>query len=81
MPLFLAWAVSVAVAARAIVHFGFRRGGMVGASLVAAGNLILVSERHFSGVIVFVVHRRPGGLRAGHGADLAEASFWPCSMR
>ena len=30
MPLFLAWAISVAVAARAIVHFGFRRGGMIG---------------------------------------------------
>ena len=27
MPLFLAWAISVAVAARAVVHFGFRRGG------------------------------------------------------
>jgi hypothetical protein len=42
MPLFLAWAISVAVAARAVVHFGFRRGGMIGSALVAAGNLTLV---------------------------------------
>jgi len=42
MPLFLAWAISVAVAARAVVHFGFRRGGMLGSALIALGNFILV---------------------------------------
>jgi EmrB/QacA subfamily drug resistance transporter len=47
MPLFLAWAISVAVAARAVVHFGFRRGGMIGSALIAAGNLILVGGAIF----------------------------------
>jgi multidrug resistance protein len=42
MPLFLAWAVSVALAARAVVHFGFRRGGLIGSGLITLGNLILV---------------------------------------
>ena len=37
MPLFLAWAISVAVAARAVVHRGFRFGALVGSALVAAG--------------------------------------------
>ena len=67
MPLFLAWAISVAVAARAIVHFGFRRGGMVGAGLVAAGNLILVSGAEFpanSGVL-FIVGLAVCGLGMG----------------
>ena len=47
MPLFLAWAISVAVAARAVVHFGFRRGAMIGSALIAAGNLILVGGAIF----------------------------------
>jgi EmrB/QacA subfamily drug resistance transporter len=42
MPLFLAWAISVALAARAVVHWGFRRGGIIGSSLAALGNLVLV---------------------------------------
>ncbi len=42
MPLFLAWAISVALAAKAVVHYGFRRGGMVGSALVALGTLGLV---------------------------------------
>lgn len=41
-PLFLAWAVSVTIAARAVVRFGFRRGGMGGAGLVVVGTLGLV---------------------------------------
>ena len=68
MPLFLAWAISVAVAARAIVHFGFRRGGMVGASLVAMGNLILVAGASRSGMvsgILFVVGLAVCGLGMG----------------
>jgi EmrB/QacA subfamily drug resistance transporter len=36
-PLFLAWAVSVAFAAPAVVRFGFRRGGIFGAGLVVIG--------------------------------------------
>ena len=54
MPLFMAWAVSVAVAARAVVHFGFRGGGMVGSALIVLGNLILVIGRLF-----------PSGLEPG----------------
>jgi hypothetical protein len=42
MPLFIAWAVSVALAARAVVHFGFRRAGLIGSGLITLGNLILV---------------------------------------
>ena len=47
MPLFLAWAISVALAARAVVHYGFRRGGMVGSALVALGTLGLVMGTTF----------------------------------
>ena len=47
MPLFMAWAISVAVAARAVVHFGFRSGGMVGSSLIALGTLVLVGGATF----------------------------------
>ena len=41
-PLFLAWAVSVTVAAKAVVRWGFRRGGMFGAGLVSVGMLGLI---------------------------------------
>ncbi len=42
MPLFVSWAVSVAVAARALVHHGFRRAGLIGSGLVVLGMLMLV---------------------------------------
>jgi len=42
MPLFLTWAVSVALAARAVVRWGFRRGGLIGSGLITLGNLVLV---------------------------------------
>jgi MFS family permease len=42
MPLFLSWAISVAVAARAVVHRGFRFGGLLGSSLITVGSLGLV---------------------------------------
>jgi MFS family permease len=42
MPLFLTWAVSVALAARAVVRCGFRRAGLIGTSLITLGNLVLV---------------------------------------
>ncbi len=42
MPLFLSWAISVAFAARAIVHHGFRRAGMIGSALAAVGLSCLV---------------------------------------
>jgi len=42
MPLFLSWAISVAFAARALVHHGFRRAGMIGSALVVVGLSCLV---------------------------------------
>ena len=42
MPLFISWAISVALAARALVHYGFRRAGLFGSGLVVIGLLILV---------------------------------------
>ena len=42
MPLFIAWAISVALAARAVIHHGFRRAGMIGSAIVAVGSLFLV---------------------------------------
>jgi EmrB/QacA subfamily drug resistance transporter len=47
IPFFLAWAVSVALAARAVVHRGFRWGGMVGSAVVVLGNLALVTGASF----------------------------------
>jgi EmrB/QacA subfamily drug resistance transporter len=38
-PLFLSWAVSVAVAAKVVVRLGFRRTAVVGSVLLAAGTL------------------------------------------
>jgi MFS family permease len=38
-PLFLSWAVSVAVAAKVVVRLGFRRTAVVGSVLIAAGTL------------------------------------------
>jgi MFS family permease len=42
MPLFVSWAISVAFAARALVHHGFRRAGLLGSGLVVIGMLSLV---------------------------------------
>jgi len=42
MPLFIAWAISVALAARLVVHHGFRRAGVIGSALAALGSLGLV---------------------------------------
>jgi hypothetical protein len=47
MPFFLAWAVSVALAARAVVHRGFRWGGMMGSGVVVLGTLALVAGASF----------------------------------
>ncbi|MBV8488788.1 MAG: MFS transporter, partial [Planctomycetaceae bacterium] len=46
-PLFLSWAVSVALAAKAVVRWGFRRGGMFGAGLVSLGALGLIAGATF----------------------------------
>jgi multidrug resistance protein len=42
MPLFVAWAISVAVAAKAVVHHGFRRAGVLGSAFAVLGSLGLV---------------------------------------
>ncbi len=47
MPLFVAWAISVALAAKAVIHHGFRRAGMIGSAIVALGNLVLVLGASF----------------------------------
>ena len=47
MPLFLAWAISVALAARAVIYQGFRRAGMIGSAIVAIGSLFLVLGASF----------------------------------
>ena len=47
MPLFLSWAISVAFAARALVHHGFRRAGLIGSGLVVIGLLTLVIGASF----------------------------------
>jgi multidrug resistance protein len=46
-PMFLTWAVSVVFAARAVVRWGFRRGGMFGGGLVGLGMLGLVAGAIF----------------------------------
>ncbi len=42
-PLFLAWAISVAFAARVVVRFGFRRTGVVGSCIIFAGIAMLAA--------------------------------------
>ena len=43
-PLFLAWSISVAVAARVVVRFGFRATAVVGAILIASGMIALANS-------------------------------------
>jgi MFS family permease len=73
MPFFFAWAVSVALAARAVVHRGFRWGGMVGSAVVIMGNLALVAGTRFpeSSRIWFLV----GLAVAGTGMGPTSLSF------
>jgi EmrB/QacA subfamily drug resistance transporter len=47
MPLFLTWAVSVALAAKAVVHRGLRFGGLVGSFFITMGALGLVAGAFF----------------------------------
>jgi MFS family permease len=47
MPLFISWAISAALAARALVHHGFRRAGLIGSGLVVMGLLMLVTGASF----------------------------------
>ena len=45
MPLFVSWAISVAFAARALVHHGFRRAGLIGSGLVVVGSFLDARHR------------------------------------
>ena len=66
-PLFLAWSLSVAVAAKVVIRFGFRTTSMVGSSLIASGSLgLALSSRHpvWAGPI-FVVSMIVIGLGMG----------------
>ncbi len=47
MPLFLTWAFSVAVAAKAVVHRGLRFGGMIGSCIITLGSLGLLAGASF----------------------------------
>ena len=74
-PLFLAWAVSVAFAAKAVVRWGFRRGGMFGAGLVARGHARTGRRRDVPGLEPAGVH---GGLvDRGHGDGPGLAELHP----
>lgn len=42
-PLFLSWSISVAVAAKVVLRFGFRATAMIGTALIAAGSAALVT--------------------------------------
>ncbi len=54
-PLFLAWAMSVAVAAKVVVRFGFRATALVGMGMIALGmaGLALGASRPDSAVLLF----------------------------
>lgn len=43
-PLFLAWSISVAIAAKVVLRLGFRATALVGSVLIASGSLVLASS-------------------------------------
>jgi EmrB/QacA subfamily drug resistance transporter len=69
-PLFLSWAVSVAVAAKLVVRFGFRTTGVVGMGMIALGmaGLALGAARPDSAVVLFKVSLVVTGLGFGPGS-------------
>jgi multidrug resistance protein len=71
MPLFLTWAFSVAVAARAVVHRGLRFGGLVGSFFITTGAMGLVAGAVF-----------PQWYRCGFypGLVLVGLGMGPCSL-
>jgi MFS family permease len=66
-PLFMAWAISVAVAAKLVIRLGFRRTGVVGSSLIAGGALAIAWGSMYPqyAVPVFVVGLVVTGLGMG----------------
>ncbi len=73
MPLFLTWAFSVAVAARAVVHRGLRFGCLVGSFFIALGSLGLVLGATFPAWYRFGFY--PGLVLVGLGMGPASLSF------
>jgi hypothetical protein len=73
MPLFLTWAFSVAVAARAVVHRGLRFGALVGAFFITTGSLGLVAGAVFPQWYRYGFY--PGLVLVGLGMGPASLSF------
>ncbi len=73
MPLFLAWAISVTVAAKVVVRFGFRLTASIGAALIALGMLTIAvgSRRPEWSVLAFA----PGMALIGLGMGPTMLSF------
>jgi len=66
-PLFLAWAISVAIAAKVVVRLGFQRTAMVGACLITLGSVGLVIGAEFptSSRVCFMIGMAITGLGMG----------------
>jgi EmrB/QacA subfamily drug resistance transporter len=73
MPLFLTWAFSVAIAAKAVVHRGLRFGCLVGSFFIAIGSLGLVLGAVFPKWYHFGFY--PGLVLVGLGMGPASLSF------
>jgi multidrug resistance protein len=72
-PLFLAWAISVALAARAVVHRGLRFGALVGSGFITTGALGLVAGAMFPRWYGLGIY--PGLVLVGTGMGPASLSF------
>lgn len=72
-PLFLAWAVSVTVAARAVVRWGFRRAGLIGSAFIAAGTFALAFGAAYPAWTVWAF--RTGLIVTGIGMGPTSLSF------
>jgi EmrB/QacA subfamily drug resistance transporter len=73
MPLFLTWAFSVAVAAKAVVHRGLRFGGTIGSFFITLGSLGLVVGAIFPQWYRFGFY--PGLVLVGLGMGPTSLSF------
>jgi len=71
-PLFLAWAISLAFAAPAVVRWGFRRAGIFGACLVVIGRAGTHRRRDVPRLDPSGIHGGPDRRRHGNGPGLAE---------
>ncbi len=69
-PLFLSWAISVAVAAKVVIRFGFRTTAVVGMGMIALGmaGLAIGASRPDSAVLLFKVSLVVTGLGFGPGS-------------